>query len=290
MRKINKKILVAALSLLLVACAFVTVLSFTMAADGDGEDPTKTVEASPSFDVVTIYNIDRIVQNSNSGADPYFHIVEVSSSSNYSAMSGDNTSNVFTNYVFNGYKTITDQDMKEGMIDYKPFNTADMGSEAKIQDCVDAIAKADLIYVHNDSSNYFGKSSNDIPEMVKLQLCSAAVGDYVPFIIDGPIATQEIIVSNSTSYQDLVTKVFKKYGGKKFTRDWNPSTQTSSSDYFRHVDSMYSQIDGDTQKSKWTNVYGIEAYDVKANLPEPATSEEATEASEPAEGRLALTS
>lgn len=269
MRKINKKILVAALSLLLVACAFVTVLSFTMAADGDG-DKTNTVEAEPDIDIVTVYNIDRIVQNSNSGEDPYFHIVELSSSSNYSAMSGSNTSEVFTEYVFNGYKTVSES-MREGMIDYKAYDTVNM-SDAAIQNCVDAIAKADLIYVHNDPKNYFGKNNNDIPEMIKLQLCSAAVGDYVPFIIDGPVATQEVIVDSSSSYGDLATKVFAKYGGKRYTYDWNPSTQSSAINYFTHKSSFYIQINGSTQKSKWLGVYALSEYDV-ANI---ATSTDAT--------------
>ncbi len=260
MRKINKKILVAALSLLLVVCAFVTVLSFTMAADGGG-DTTNTVEAEPDIDIVTIYNIDRIVQNSNSGSDPYFHIVEISSSSSYSAMSGSNTSEIFTEYVFNGYKTITDQSMKEGMIDYKAYDTVNM-SDAAIQNCIDAIAKADLIYVHNDPYNFFGKNSNDIPEMIKLQLCSAAVGDYVPFIIDGPVATQEIIDDNSASYGDLATNGFKKKGGKYFTTEWNPTTQTSPLDYFTHKTSYYIQIDGSTRKSRWVRLCSLSNYDL----------------------------
>ncbi len=266
MRKINKKILVAALSLLLVACAFVTILSFTMAADGDGEDGTNTVAANPSFDVVTVYNIDRIVQNSNSGADPYFHIVELSSSTNYSAMSGSNTSTVFTEYVFNGYKTLTDEEMKPDMIDYKCYSTTEMGTEAQIQACVDAIAKADLIYVHNDSANYFGKSSNDIPEMIKLQLCSAAVGDFVPFIIDGPIATQEIINDSTTTYSALVTNVFKKYGGRKYTYQWDPANQGTAAEYFMHQTSAYIQINGDNYKDKWTKVCSVEDYNLN-NLP-----------------------
>ena len=276
MRKINKKILVAALSLLLVACAFVTILSFTMAADGDGGESTSTVSANPDIDIVTIYNIDRIIQNSINGSDKDFHIVEISSSTNYSAMNNGNIATVFAEYVFNGYKTIDDK-MKPENIDYKPFSTTELDSDSSIQTCVNAIAKADLIYVHNDSSNYFGKSSNDIPEMIKLQLCSAAVGDFVPFIIDGPIATQEIIVSNSSTYQDLVTKVFKKYGGIKYTYSWDTNPGTSSSPnpnyqgdakaYFKHQSSLYVQIDGKTQKSKWTKVYGIEDYDVNSNLP-----------------------
>lgn len=276
MRKINKKILVAALSLLLVACAFVTILSFTMAADGDGEDSTNTVSANPDIDIVTIYNIDRIIQNSINGSDKDFHIVEISSSTNYSAMNNGNIGTVFAEYVFNGYKTI-DEKMKPENIDYKPFSTTELNSDSSIQTCVNAITKADLIYVHNDSSNYFGKSGNDIPEMIKLQLCSAAVGDFVPFIIDGPIATQEIIVSNSSTYQDLVNKVFKKYGGIKYTYSWDTNPGTSSSPnpnyqgdakaYFKHQSSLYVQIDGKTQKSKWTKVYGIEDYDVNSNLP-----------------------
>ncbi|MBR1675000.1 MAG: DUF5057 domain-containing protein [Eubacterium sp.] len=263
MRKINKKILVAALSLLLVACAFVTILSFTMAADGD-PDEGKTVEASPSFDVVTIYNIDRIIQNSIDGDDPYFHIVEITSGS-ASAMSGANTDEVFTEYVFNGHATI-EEEMAAGLIDYKVFSTGSLSSDDAIDDCVKTLAKADLIYVHNDSASYFGQSSNDIPELVKLQLCSAAVGDYVPFIIDGPIATQEIIGENTTSYQELATKVFKKYGGKKATYSWDPSTQNDAKKYFTHETSLYVQIDGKNQKDKWTKVYGIEDYDL-SNLP-----------------------
>ena len=266
MRKINKKILVAALSLLLIACAFVTILSFTMAASGDGEDGTKTVEASPSFDVVTVYNIDRIVENSNSGTDPYFHIVEVSSSGNYSAMSDTTVlSKVFTDYVFNGYKTIADS-MKEGMIDYKPFNTVNMSSLQE-HNCIEALAKADLIYVHNDSSSYFGKGDNDLPESIKLQLCSSATSKFVPFIIDGPIATQEIISSSTSSYSELVTKEFKKYGGRKYTYQWNTESQGTALQYFTHETSAYIQIDGKTQKDKWTKVYGVDDYDL-TNLPD----------------------
>lgn len=266
MRKINKKILVAALSLLLVACTFVTILSFTMAAEGDGEGGTNTVSANPSFDVVTVYNIDKIVQNSNSGSDPKFHIVEVSSSNKYSAMSDTTkSSKVFTDYVFNGYKTVSES-MAEGMIDYKPYNTVNM-SESYLNECLEAIGKADLIYVHNDATNYFGKSNNDIPENLKLALCTAAISKYVPFIIDGPIATQEIISSSTTSYSELVTKVFKKYGGRKYTYQWNTETQGTALQYFTHETSAYIQIDGNKQKDNWTKVYEVEDYDL-TDLPD----------------------
>ena len=269
MRKINKKILVAALSLMLVACAFVTILSFTMAASDDG-DGAKTVDANTlSLDVVTFYNIDRIIQNSIDGSDPMFRIVEVSSSSADSAMGSktelvERMSNVFTEYVFNGHATIEEK-MAEGKIDYQKFSTSSM-SDTQIQSCVDALAKADLIYVHNDASNYFGKNDNDIPEMIKLQLCSAAVGSYVPFIIDGPISTQEIISNDSTSYQILATKVFKKYGSRYNTYGWSPSTQGTALEYFTHQTSVYVQIDGNSQRDKRTKVYGIEDFD-KNNLP-----------------------
>ena len=80
MRKVNKKILVIALSLMLVACAFVTILSFSMAADGDNGGAAPTVDAKPAFDVVTYTNIDRIIEKSHeSGDDHYFRIVEVTS-------------------------------------------------------------------------------------------------------------------------------------------------------------------------------------------------------------------
>jgi len=75
MRKVNKKILVAALSLLLIACTFVTILSFTMAANGDNDEVLQRADAGSSFDVVNITNIDLIVTNSHEGTDKVFHIV-----------------------------------------------------------------------------------------------------------------------------------------------------------------------------------------------------------------------
>lgn len=260
MRKVNKKILVAALSLLLIACTFVTILSFTMAANGDNDEVLQRADAGSSFDVVTITNIDRIVTNSHEGTDKVFHIVELSSGS-YSAMNDDTTKtyDIFQNLVFNGYKTISEM-MADGCVDYTPWSTSELTSEAQIQKCVDDLIKADLIYVHNDPSSIFTES-NKIPELVKLQLCSAAVGDYVPFIIDGPIATQDDVIKNSNFYDDLVTNVFKKYGGKRYTYAWNPSTDGTAKQYFTHETSAYIQIRGDVQKEKWAKIYALTPYD-----------------------------
>lgn len=260
MRKVNKKILVAALSLLLIACTFVTILSFTMAANGDNDEVLQRADADSSFDVVTITNIDRIVTNSHEGTDKVFHIVELSSGS-YSAMNDDTTKtyDIFQNLVFNGYKTISEM-MADGCVDYTPWSTSELTSEAQIQKCVDDLIKADLIYVHNDPSSIFTES-NKIPELVKLQLCSAAVGDYVPFIIDGPIATQDDVIKNSNFYDDLVTNVFKKYGGKRYTYAWNPSTDGTAKQYFTHETSAYIQIRGDVQKEKWAKIYALTPYD-----------------------------
>ncbi|MCR5148803.1 MAG: DUF5057 domain-containing protein [Eubacterium sp.] len=259
MRKVNKKILVAALSLLLIACAFVTILSFTMAADDDDNSMPTVVSASPDFDVVTTTNIDRIVKNSHEGTDKVFHIVEISSGS-YSAMNDTaKTYDVFQNLIFNGYKTI-DEMMADGCVDYTPWSISELTSETAIQNCIDNLIKADLIYVHNDPNNVFTED-NKIPELIKLQLCSAAVGDYVPFIIDGPIATQDDIIKNSNFYNDLVTNVFKKYGGKRYTYAWNPSTDGTAKQFFNHETSAYIQIRGDKQKDVWQKIYALTAYD-----------------------------
>ena len=146
MRKINKKILVAALSLMLVACAFVTILSFTMAASDDG-DGAKTVDANTlSLDVVTFYNIDRIIQNSIDGSDPMFRIVEVSSSSADSAMGSktelvERMSNVFTEYVFNGHATIEEK-MAEGKRQIQEREYA-KGYDLEGHDVIAAVVVAD---------------------------------------------------------------------------------------------------------------------------------------------------
>ena len=264
MRKVNKKILVIALSLMLVACAFVTILSFSMAADGDNGGAAPTVDAKPAFDVVTYTNIDRIIEKSHeSGDDHYFRIVEVTSGA-ASAM-GDTAKSfpVFQNLVIDGYKTI-EQKMADNSIDYKAFSTTGMDTQA----CIDALSVADLIYLHVDPNNYYGQSDNGIPELVKIQLGSLATANQpVPFIVDGPIASQDDDIPTSTFYNNLITDVFNKYSG--FAYSWDTSASFTAKQFFNKEaagQSLYTKLSGKMRNPEWTKTYILSDYD-PANPP-----------------------
>ncbi len=253
MKRINKKVLIAALSIMLVVCASVTVLSFTFASNKTGGDGILTAEADYGDPVTPKTNIDRIIENSNSSdadIDPVYHILEIGSSASKSGLDTLVSSEKFRTLVLDGNKTI-EQLMAEDKIEYKQISAAYCRSNET--EALKLISKADFIYVSNDPTNMYS-ASNDITQDIYDLLHTASMADYKPMIIDSPAKTQEIANTSVRTFTVLADRVFKTYGNSRYTFSWN--NKVSASDYFnlKTADSYYLPLHGDSLMDSWTAI------------------------------------
>ncbi len=277
--KRKTKILVSALSVMLVMVLAVTIVSFSLASRQNEPEMQDTTLMADAADDTNMTMVDRIIENSNldeDANDPYYHIVEIGSSASPSMatlpdgskksyleylayMDADGVS-AFKNYVIDGNKTI-EQLMKEGRIDYKYYHVTSVTAAD-----IETIAEADLIYVSNDPNNMFAAGTNDLSE----DLYSALLHTYVnnkqrPMIIDNPIETEKI---NGTQQRPTMGKlgkdVFEAKGSRYYTFAWDTSKNAldaaGTENFLSHKNgSLYLGINGNNKVSNWTQVVAGDA-------------------------------
>lgn len=279
--KRKTKILISALSVMLVMVLAVTIVSFSLASRQDEPEIQDTTLMADAADDTNMTMVDRIIENSNldeddDANDPYYHIVEIGSSASPSMATlpdGSKKSNLeylaymdadgvsaFKNYVIDGNKTI-EQLMMEGRIDYKYYHVTSITAAD-----IETIAEADLIYVSNDPNNMFEAGTNDLSE----DLYSALLHTYVnnkqrPMIIDNPIETEKI---NGTQQRPTMGKlgkdVFEAKGSRYYTFAWDTSKNaldaTGTENFLSHKNgSLYLGINGNNKASNWTQVVAGDA-------------------------------
>ncbi|MCM1273351.1 MAG: DUF5057 domain-containing protein [Clostridium sp.] len=292
--KNKTKIMISALSVMLVMVLAVTIVSFSRASRQDEPEIQDVTLMADAADNANMTIVDRIIENSNLKADedgdgenendPYYHIVEIGSSASHSmaptgtksyldflSQMDDEGVSAFKSYVIDGNKTI-EQLMKEGRIDYKYYQVTSITAAD-----IETIADADLIYVSNDPKNMYTAGTNDLSE----DLYSALLHTYVnnkqrPLIIDNPIETQNISGEQDTTvpFGDLVKNVFNAKGSRYYTFAWDTSKNAADAagaeNFLSHKNgSLYLGINGDNKAGHWIPVtIGDAAAD--------ATTEEAT--------------
>ena len=162
--KRNLKIMISALSVMLLMAIAVTVLTFSYANNQDpaGEitDEGEIILADLSDEYT---NIDNIIYNSyatGTDANPIYRIVEIGSSSKPSSLEDFVSSKGFEEFLLNAHATLG-KEMNANCIEYKYFAAASVTDESK--DALKYISNADFIYVSHDASSEYG-TGNDICE------------------------------------------------------------------------------------------------------------------------------
>lgn len=267
--KRNKKIMISALSIMLLMAIAVTILSFSYAnnqnPDGELTDNGMLV-AADGMDGYTI--IDNIIENSyaeatDTDADPIYRIVEIGSSSTPSTLKDYVESKGFEEFVINGHGTIG-KNIKADSIEYRFYQASSITNESTEE--LAYISNADFIYVSNDSNSEYSVT-NDLCEELYNILHTYAVGtiNSKPLVIDSPKATTVSGDDAATeTMSTLANDVFAPSGRYYYTFSWNQSI--SAADFLSHNEgSLYLGINGKNSQSngKWTQIYD------KADLQDP---------------------
>lgn len=171
--------------------------------------------------------------------------------------------------------TFSDTDiMKADKLVYNYIYIPASMDDAAIEAAKKLIIQADLIYLSDypDKNTCF-KSDHDIPEDIKIQLSSTVLGKYVPFIIDNPTFTQQIINNNlgsALSFNTVATKVYYPNGTKKFASYYDTAASTDPVKYVNRLDvnSLFLPINSD--KTGWfmyPATFNIKVNDKTADTP-----------------------
>lgn len=199
--KRKTKMLISALSVMLVMVLAVTIVSFSRAGNNDESEISDEQLFYAEGDQTEKTNIDHIIENSyvtednvgedeadGSEGDPYYRIVEIGSGSASALQTMCNGDiSAFAQYVINGNKTI-EQDMKEKTIVYSYYNASTITKDSPE---LQAIAGADFIYVSCDPANQY-TVTNDLGEDLYNFLKNTYLTQKKPLVIDSPEKTKEL--------------------------------------------------------------------------------------------------
>ncbi|MDE5873619.1 MAG: hypothetical protein K2H07_06865, partial [Lachnospiraceae bacterium] len=265
--KRKTKMMISALSAMLLMVLAVTIVSFSLAGNNDEsevfDDPLLYAEG----DQTEKTNIDYIIENSyvtednvgedeadGSEGDPYYRIVEIGSGSASALQTMCNGDvSAFAEYVINGNKTI-EQDMKEKTIVYSYYNASTITKDSPE---LETIARADFIYVSCDPTNQY-TVTNDLGEDLYNFLKNTYLTQRKPLVIDSPEKTKELAgetQGNKVSMSKLATDVFATKGSRYYTFAWDKSKQTAEQ-FLRHQNgSLYLGINGSRKTGNWTATY-----------------------------------
>lgn len=255
--RLNKKIMLSALSVVLLMAMAVTAITFSLADETDQGGATGDQVADAGDEVpVALTNIDYIIKNSNDESgdvDPFYRIVEIGSgdaSPSLQAMVEDGS---FKDFVIDGNRTIEATMKSNDQVVYNYFKAADVDDTDA--DTLAIISQADFIYVSQDPNAKYS-SDNDIKEEVYNILHTYAVGDYKPFVIDSPTATGVVIEDDDIlTMSQVASDYFIPSGVYNYTYKWDPAWTL---DYYLSgtigTDSMYIAINGKERSAYWETV------------------------------------
>ncbi len=255
--RLNKKIMLSALSIVLLMAMAVTAITFSLADDPAEQGTIDVVAAADEPAAMT--NIDYIIRNSNDDSgdvDSCYRIVEIGSGDASPALQAMVTDGSFKDFVIDGNRTIEDVMNPTDKIVYNYYKASDVTDDK--EDILTVISNADFIYVSQDPNNKYSKT-NDINEEVYNILHTYAVGDYKPFVIDSPTVTGVVVDDTETlTMAQLAEDYFISSGNYYYTYEWDIENTTWTADYFLSgaigSDSMYISINGSERSSYWTTV------------------------------------
>ncbi|HBZ03642.1 MAG TPA: hypothetical protein DEO83_07530, partial [Lachnospiraceae bacterium] len=262
MRKINRKFIITFLGVLLLSiiCFSGITMMFADERNGAGDFATSTDAsfgnsvqsnisgaATPTTTPSSI--IDWIIDFSNStdaAIDKEYHIVEIYSGSNPSALSTMvDSDGKFEKLVLDGHKSEGfTPDFKPGNIDYHSFsNKVAAGSTAETN-LINAIEKADLVYLSEDPDELWD-TDNDITEQLIQTLTKFAVTDGKPFIVDSHNLTMQIKLQSKRLIKDLVGNYYVKEGSSYNTFAFDQTKDIEAVMNTANVTANYKALDGD---------------------------------------------
>lgn len=248
MRILNKKVLILFSAVLLLGVAVFSAITLLFADEENGDSVASVdVQAAPVVQGKSI--IDRIIDNSNNSesTDQIYHVLEIYSGSTPSKLKEFVESGSFEKTVFDGNKSEAQtNNFNPGKIEYTGLNL-------KTDDAtlIDAINKADLIYVSEDTSNEWSLT-NDISGDVFNALNEYAVNDNGPLIIDSHNLNKQLDVQTQYTFEDLATNYFEKDGGSYASNKWVSSLTTAQFMDPGNLTVYYKAVDGDERKtSAW---------------------------------------
>ncbi len=267
--KRKTKMLISALSVMLVMVLAVTIVSFSLAGNNDESEVSDEQILYAAGDV-SLTIIDRIILNSIDGEDKEYKIVEIGStpSPSYTTLAdgtpvsymgalANGSESDFKKYVIDSHKSeadeVADKVMAADTIKYTYYYVADV-----TEDDLEDISSADLIYVSNDPNDQYTAGSKDFSE----ELYSAILHTYTsnkkkPLIIDSPIDTAQIggNQTNTVPMSKLAQDVFAPKGSRYYTFAWDKNKQNAE-EFFRHQKgSLYLGINGSRKAGNWTNLF-----------------------------------
>lgn len=265
--KRKTKMLISALSVMLVMVLAVTIVSFSLAGNNDESEVSDEQILYAAGDA-SLTIIDRIILNSIDGEDKEYKIVEIGSTASpsyttladgtpvsYMGALANGSESDFKKYVIDSHKSdaddVIDKVMAADTIKYTYYYVADI-----TEDDLEDISSADLIYVSNDPNDPYEAGSKDFSE----ELYSAILHTYTsnkkkPLIIDSPIDTAEIggNQTNTVAVSKLAQDVFTPKGSRYYTFAWN--TTLTAEQFFRHQGgSLYLGINGARKNGNWTEL------------------------------------
>lgn len=269
--KRKTKIMISALSAMLLMVLAATIVSFSLAGNNDESEVSNEPILYAAGDT-SLTIIDRIILNSIDGEDKEYKIVEIGStaSPSYTTLAdGTNVSYMgalangsesdFKQYVIDSHKSdadeIIDKVMAADTIKYTYYYVADI-----TEDDLEDISSADLIYVSNDPTDPYTAGSKDFSE----ELYSAILHTYTsnkkkPLIIDSPIDTAVIggTQTNTVPMSKLAHDVFATKGSRYYTFAWDTNKQTAEQ-FLRHQNgSLYLGINGSRKTGNWSSLLNV---------------------------------
>lgn len=268
--KRKTKMMISALSAMLLMVLAATIVSFSLAGNNDESEVSDEPILYAGEDTDTpLTIIDRIILNSIDGEDKEYKIVEIGStaSPSYTTLAdGTNVSYMgalangsesdFKQYVIDSHKSsaaeIIDKVMAADTIKYTYYYVSDI-----TEDDLEDISSADLIYVSNDPTDPYTAGSKDFSE----ELYSAILHTYTsnkkkPLIIDSPIDTAVIggTQTNTVPMSKLAHDVFATKGSRYYTFAWDTNRQ-STEQFLRHQNgSLYLGINGSRKTGNWISL------------------------------------
>lgn len=278
--KRKTKILISALSVMLVMVVAVTIGSFSRALNND-EPEISDEQILYAANDASLTIIDRIILNSIDGEDKVYKIVEIGSTASpsyttladgtpvsYMGALANGSESDFKKYVIDSHKSdadeIIDKVMAADTIKYTYYYVSDI-----TEDDLEDISSADLIYVSNDPNDQYTAGSKDFSE----ELYSAILHTYTsnrkkPLIIDSPIDTAVIggNQTNTVPMSKLAHDVFAPKGSRYYTFAWNKGAQTPEQ-FFRHQSgSLYLGINGTRKAGNWIACYADADHESRINV------------------------
>ncbi len=252
MNRISKKLLISTIILICVLAGAFTFLSFSLA-----DDPPAPGTPAASLSGTAVNQMDRIIDNSINGTygDKNYYILEITSSYDETNKTANPSKlkdlvltapSKFKNLIIDAYALDDSHKLDETKLSYSCLAVkADKSTDG---DIVDAIKKADFIYIANNPNSMYSRDV-DFSEDIKNALVTAATVDYKPVIIDSFSKTISIGNADQKNIVKLIERELSNIGNayRQPSNGGAGFMDLSSSSYY------FIPIHGEAFSNRWTS-------------------------------------